>query len=547
MASGRFPARGRSWRRLLVIASALAAGAPLLPHPAAAVPPAAAPDAVTSDAAAPDDRGSGEVVTGSVRVRAADGVPLAARVYRPARPGPHPLVVMPGAWFHAPPDAVVLDRRLRALAASGYVVVGYDPRGLRRSGGHVDLAGPADVDDASRVIDWALAHTPADPARVGMLAASYGAGVSLNTAAFDPRVRAVAALSGWADFADGYVRNGTRAAPMGTYQELIGRIDGRFGPGTEAGLAALRRGGDTPPAWAAQRSPRTHVARLNQRRTAVLMVNEWDDPLVPAGQTGVFLDALRGPRQLRMYPGGHGDSNSLTSDLSGGPGVWEHAVRWMDRHVRGTAPRGPAEPPVVLQSRTGGAPEHYPSWSALRRAARSVPLTPAGGGTRVSLTAGLPSAAESGAFPVAGSADRAGVRQSTLLPLLSAPASAVATSAPLTGRRALRGAPVVTTRLTPTAPDGTVIGYLYDVDPLGRARLLTHAPYSFSGRAEPGPFEVRIPMPATAWDVPAGHRLAVVLDTVDHRYASDNPIGARLGVDVSATRLVAPLFPRPGG
>ncbi len=104
----------------------------------------------------------------------------------------YPLLVLPTSWSF--PQVEYLAQAQR-LADSGYVVLTYNVRGFWQSGGQIEVAGPPDVADASKVIDWALAHTPADPQHVGMAGVSYGAGISLLAAAHDKRIRAVAALS----------------------------------------------------------------------------------------------------------------------------------------------------------------------------------------------------------------------------------------------------------------------------------------------------------------------------------------------------------------
>ncbi|WP_181687743.1 CocE/NonD family hydrolase, partial [Xanthomonas oryzae] len=110
--------------------------------------------------------------------------------------GPFPLIVMPASW--ALPNLEYLGRAT-ALASDGYVVVSYTSRGFWDSAGQIDIAGPDRVEDVRAVIDWALAHTPANPHAIGASGISYGAGISLLAAERDPRIKAVAALSGWAD------------------------------------------------------------------------------------------------------------------------------------------------------------------------------------------------------------------------------------------------------------------------------------------------------------------------------------------------------------
>ncbi|MFF8382207.1 CocE/NonD family hydrolase [Streptomyces kanasensis] len=521
----------------------------VLPAPAAGTP-AALPDARTAGDAGGEDAGrERRVSVRDVTVPAADGTGLAATVYEPSGRGPHPLLVVPGPWIRLPLDHVTLVRRYRALARAGYVVVAYDPRGFRRSGGRVDLAGPADVADASRVLDWALAHTSADATRVGALGTSYGGTVALNAAAHDHRVRAVVALSAWAELAGGFRINGTRAAGVVRFQELFGRVDGRYGPEVEAAFdEAVTEDPEEPGAWVRERSPASHVAGLNRHRTAVFMVGEWEDPIVPAGQTGAFVDRLAGPSHLRMYRGGHADSHTAGTGLVDRPEAWEASVAWLDQYVRdrgqdGRDPQGGRGqrrwPAVALQPRTGGPLEEYAGWAALQEADRAVPLDGGRGSGR--LVAGLPSPAESGPFPVAGPLDAVGGASVTSWPLLRPPTAAAYAGPPARWTVALRGHALIRGVLVPDGPEGTVVVHLYDIAPTGEARLLTHAPYSFTGRRPGGAHRFAVWLPATAWDVPAGHRLGVVFDTVDHRYLTENRVGRALEVVPGSVRLTAPL------
>ncbi|WP_158827741.1 alpha/beta fold hydrolase [Streptomyces sp. NRRL S-118] len=524
-----------------VVAAAVLAGLPgAAPVAAAPGSPAGPVAGGATQSGAPHAR---DVVVRKATVRGADGTRLAARVYEPAGPGPYPLVVVPGPWISLPLDHVTRTGHYRALAAAGYVVVAYDPRGFRGSGGSADLGGPADTADLSRAVGWALEHTAADARRIGALGASYGAVIALNGAARDERIRAVVSLSGWARLSDGFRVNETRVAGVLRFQELLGRVDGRYGPDVERAFDRAASGElDESTPWVRERSPLTHVERLNRNGTAVLMVGEWDDPLVPAGRTGAFLDRLTGPRQLRMYRGGHTDSHTAATGAVARPPVWERAADWLDRHVRDPGGRAPGQrcaPTVVLQPRTGGPMEEYAGWSALQEAARPVPLEPGAGGG--ALVGGLASAAESGPFPVAGPLDSVGVPAVTAWPLLAPPFAVASLGAPLPRAAALRGHAQVEGVLVPGSADGTVVGHLYDVGPAGTARLLAHAPYTFRGRTPGTAHRFTLLLPATAWDVPAGHRLGVVFDTVDHRYAGEHPVGAPIEVVPSSLRLTAPL------
>ncbi|MFI6006090.1 CocE/NonD family hydrolase [Streptomyces sp. NPDC051366] len=470
-----------------------------------------------------------------------DGTRIAAEVHVPAAAGPYPLIVMPGAWWAMPQDTLLDDKK--QLAAAGYVVVSYDPRGLRRSGGAIDMAGPLDVADVSDVTTWALAHTPADERRIGLYSSSYGAAVSLNAAAQDARITAVAALCPWTDLFDSFVHNNTSSGTIATFQAALGALNGRMSPATRQAFENLKSGKDRARvrAWALERSPRALVTALNARRTPVFMAGEWSDPLVPAGQTGRLLDQLSGPKQLWMSPGGHGDSTSREASLlQPQNAVRDHATRWLDRFLLGRPNGADRLAPLMLRPRNAERVETYPSWSVLERSPLAVPVRAHSGDGSQRVLAGLDSPADSGPFPVAGLIDRLGLPPTTVLPPLAPPLAAVWRSAPLSSRWSLRGSPRVRTRVTSTADRGTFVAYLYDVDALGVARLVSHAPYTFTGVVPGTPVEVDLLMPAAAWDVAPGHRLALVVDGGDHRYTSVSPLGSSMSFSAADTRLSVP-------
>ena len=89
-----------------------------------------------------------------------------------------------------------------------------------------------------------------------------------------------------------------------------------------------------------------------------------------------------------------------------------------------------------------------------------------------------------------------------------------------------------------------MIGYLYDVNALGVGKLISHAPQSWSGRTPGQAFPLDIPLFATAYDLPAGHRLALVLDTKDPLYGGRTPLNSKVSFgspEDDPSELVLPL------
>ncbi|MFF9152644.1 CocE/NonD family hydrolase [Streptomyces sp. NPDC014846] len=455
------------------------------------------------------------------------GTVLKANVLTPAGADgtrDYPLVVLPTSW--GLPQIEYLAQAQK-LADSGYVVLTYNVRGFWQSGGQIEVAGPPDIADASKVIDWALAHTPADPQRVGMAGVSYGAGISLLAAAHDKRIKAVAALSGWADLIDSIYSGRTQHVQAAAVLDGAGTLTGRESPEVReifdnlyaSDLSKEQQMID----WGRKRSAGTYVDQLNSNGAAVMLANAWGDTVFPANQYAGFYEKLTGPKRLELRPGDH-----ATAELTGLFGlpndVWTDTERWFDHYLKGADNGIDREHPVQLKSRSAGGYEGYPDWKSVGATRRKVALA---GSTTIH--ANVDSGADGGIVFLSSILDQvAQLPPIASMPLLPRRWAAVWQSERYGTAQQVRGTARLHTTLTPTKESGTFVAYLYDVGPLGIGKLVTHAPLSWHGRTPGEPFGVDLDLFSTAYDVPAGHRLALVVDTVDPLYTEHNPSGAQL-------------------
>lgn len=116
----------------------------------------------------------------NVPARMRDGVVLRADVYRPASPGPHPVLLQRTPYSKNDEGA---RARFSRLAAHGYIVVVQDTRGRYTSDG---VAVPHDeADDGFDTVQWA-AGLPGSSGRVGMFGGSYLATTQLQAATRQP-------------------------------------------------------------------------------------------------------------------------------------------------------------------------------------------------------------------------------------------------------------------------------------------------------------------------------------------------------------------------
>ena len=106
----------------------------------------------------------------------------------------------------------------------------------------------------------------------------------------------------------------------------------------------------------------------------------------------------------------------------------------------------------------------------------------------------------------------------------------------------MRGAPHLRLTVTPgSSGQTTVIAYLYDTDWSGTGRLVTHVAYTLRGAVAGQAYTIDTDFPSTAYDVPAGNRLSLVVDTVDPLYADQGALftSVRFSSPLSAPSYVS--------
>ncbi|GAB2660934.1 CocE/NonD family hydrolase [Kribbella swartbergensis] len=474
------------------------------------------------------------------RIPGADGIEIGAVVLTPTGQGdgPFPLVVMPSSW--GVPNVEYVGQGAK-LARSGFQVISYSSRGFWDTGGTIDIAGPPTVADVTEVIDWADRHTDADTTRVAAVGISYGAGTSLLASARDPRIRAVGALSGWADLIASLNPNDTVALQSVAGLLALGNITGRPGPEMASLQTKFLSGNfDGAIAEAKQlapvRSAATVVDRINANRPAVFLANAFEDSIFPPTQYTDFFTRLTGSKRLLLAHGDH-----ATPEASGAIGLpnetWDELAAWLHHHLTGVDNGAGDEAPVQLKSQRG-VWRGYPSWASVGQSRTSYLSKPTGLSRTGALTgqpstgwssgigAGVPTIADSGVTLVSGALQGLlSIPTGVATPLVNRSFAGVWSGPVYTSGAVVNGMPELHLTVKPSGPDTSLFAYLYDVDALGVGSLISHKPFTLRG-ATPGqavPIDVRLE--TTSWEVPAGHHLVLVVDTVDPRYLGRSAIG----------------------
>ncbi|WP_405861503.1 hypothetical protein OG361_39445 [Streptomyces sp. NBC_00090] len=513
------------------------------------------------------------------RIEATDGVRLSAFSLRQLGPGPHPLVVVPAGW--TPVGWPLFLWSYLTLARKGYHVLAYTPRGLGIPGlpstseGFIDVAGPKDWADGSAVIDFAVEHLA--PSTIGFLGESYGSGISQLVAAHDGRVSAVVALSTWGNLATSLYDNETRhiAAVKALIGLTGGPVEDKFDEANQQILADFQadRNLEEVVKWGRLRAPESYLELTNENDTPTFFSNTWHESLFAVNQVLETFEGLRVPKRLNLWIGDH-----AAPEGAGLIGLeprkvnlpMAEAYAWLDHHLKGesngveeweqvsnqvmftyvTEPvldPGTGEPTGENRIVEAAVRENRADWSQVTTGVEVFGLTGdgAGGadgllvprtgeqappeetGWRRAFVAGVDTEATAMDLPLMKTGqeewggnpkiydtrkiDRRHAVAWTTEPLFAPEGDGQA------GRR-VRGIPRLRLTVRSTATSAGLVAHLLDVAEDDTARIITHEPLNVYGLTPEQDTTVTWRLQAAAYDVPAGHRLMLVVDSMDPLY-----------------------------
>ncbi|MEV0246339.1 CocE/NonD family hydrolase [Nocardia sp. NPDC050712] len=468
-------------------------------------------------------------ILGKVLIPGEGGVLLAGIAAYPHAGGPHPLIIMPAGLD--PAGWKMYSGAIIRLLMRGYAVVAYTERGLPGSEGELTVAGPEDVEDGRRVIDWALGHEQlnADADRIGLAGISYGSGIGQLVAQADPRVKAVVALSTWADLGAALYDNETRHTAAA---DALAAISDRPSGELLKVLADFRADTniDLVLEYARLRSPAQLPGEL--RPVPTFFTSFWHETIFPQNQLLDFFARYPGPKRLDLGVGDHGAVEIPGLLLGVHTRTTEAAYDWFDHYLRGVDNGidrdGVVHTETMHTFGTTAAPD-LDSWARKpRRYYLTAPVRRSGDGTL-----SLEAPADFGqSFQAGGQQVQAvtalvldGFRERLLMPRrqqltdIDRAAAAVWATEMFPRPQHIAGIPELGLTLTPSGAAVTVVAYLFDLNPFtGSMRIITHAAATVRNQQPGHPAEVRIRLQATDYQIPLGHQLVLVTDARDHLY-----------------------------
>ncbi|MGW5849242.1 CocE/NonD family hydrolase [Streptomyces sp. NPDC055254] len=491
------------------------------------------------------------------KVTGAGGDLLDAGIWRHTGVQPRPLIVMPSPWTNLGwlPYAV----QATLFATRGYNVLAYTTRGFAGSEGQVEVAGPLDITDGSHALDHLIERSTGPVTKIGFLGDSYGSGISQLVAARDTRVDAVVALSTWGDLGEAFYENSTRHVAA-VRALLAAASKARLSPQTQSVFDNVLADRDvaTTLRWAELRSPFGHVKELNRRQVPVFFSHAWHETLFPPNQTLKMFNELTGPKRLAVSIGDH-SGPEMTGMLGLPNRIWTDAHRWFDHHLKGIDNGIGAEGEVLSEVMWSKTLESRPTWSSLTEHVHRLHLADAGelseepeAGWSAGVLCGVDTPATvADQVVTSGYAETAGRPKSYPTGDIDRTVAAVWASAPVSETTRLRGTPRLRVTYRAANPGSTFVAYLFDMAPDGTAHIVTHAPYTDLGSPPDSLVSADIDLQATAYDVPRGHRVMLVIDARDPFYGDANLPRATLAFtspDTTPSYLDLPLgYARPAG
>ena len=468
-----------------------------------------------------------------ITIQAYDEVILQANIFVPTTEKTHyPAIIFINSWgmneYEYLPEAA-------NFAEQGYIVLSYSTRGFGDSGGEIATAGPDDIKDVSAAIDFLEQNYPVDVDNIGISGISYGSGISLLSAALEPRISAVVAMSTWGSLTDSLYGQSTPRLIWGGLLTGMGYLTGT--PSDEIAqnyLDLLKQERiDEITEWANLRSPLSYIDKLNARNVPIYLANNFGDNLFQPNSVLALYQALSTPKKLDLSQGTHAIGEVLGMDNSNHT-VWKNAHDWFDYWLKGE-PNGITDKAPVAMEVMFGDYEPLNSWPSpainphtfyLHEKEidgdgdmKSVPYSPWWPKTD-KIYSGLDTLATTG-IPLLSYfiEDVLEVPIISSMPLINSINAIRWESDWLTQTAQLRGIPQIHLTVTPSKSKALLVAYLYDVDWTGTGRLITHAPYTVLDATPGEKISVDIDMVATAYDVPPGHYISLVIDTADLLYS----------------------------
>jgi predicted acyl esterase len=499
----------------------------------------------------------------NLKIYSKDGIKISANLFIPKSSSPKegwPTIIFANSWLL---DEHEYLAQAAKFAKDGFQVLSYSLRGWGCSEGELDILGPKDINDIKAVIDWIRDNTNVDMKNIAMSGISYGGGMSLMALAHDKRIKTVVAMSAWGSLTEALFKDET---PRKFWTDFLVYTSRFFASPSDEMLEMVsnlfsHRNISETLEWTKVRNPINYISEINKRNAPVYIANNFGDNLFTPNNVWKYFDKLTVPKRLDLNQGAH-----ATGEVFGLIGLdsytWNRAFEWFNYYLKGKVLNPDITDPntVTILTDLDHKREVYKSTQTLnvknerfyfypRKLYRDGNLSKSrytgidfqntiSNRFNSKATTGIPflSAIVDGNFKVP---------VVTFIPTLLWHHGFTYNSSAFKETKKIRGIPSIEVFLTPSSKKYQLVAYLYHKDKFGYGRLITHGSVT-NHDADVGKLtSVSFSLNATAYDIPKGDKLTVVIDTQDILYLEPTDSFYTLSFDYSKemnSRIEVPIL-----
>ena len=504
-------------------------------------------------------------------IQMSDGVNLAADLFLPEGDGPFPTLVSYYPYHKDDLIGSMLDFPCRYFAGHGYAHLLVDLRGLGSSEGIAwEAIDPRENKDGAEVVEWAASQPWCD-GNVGMWGISYGGVTALQAASEQPpHLKAIVPIYASVDVYSDLIYPGgclNCLSAFGTWGSFMTAMN-LMPPGYQdpegrwyrVWKERLEKGQPHIFPWQDHRSHdeywQSRIIPVDKIKAATFVIGGWRD-IFPKTAPGLY-EKLAAPKKLVMGPWTH-----IAPDVAPVE-PWDYLyqmVRWWDYWLKGQKNGVMDEPPVTLFVQGADIWKYEDEWPPARTDAQTLSLSAERSLSENSLQEEgndtYKCVATMGAMAGLWDIISLGIGQ----PLEQGPddlRSLTYTGGPLPEDIEITGSPEALLHVAvESGEEVNLVAKLTHVGPDGSSSLITtgwlkgshHSSHEQPEPLEPGRiYAFRIPLWATSYLVPKGHRLRLSVSCADFPRIWPTPTNPQIhlfwGGD-KPSHLKIPVVPPP--
>src|SRR5215218_3226806 len=413
----------------------------------------------------------------------------------------------------------------------GYTWVQVDLRGFGGSSGCLDWGGPGEQSDVVAAVEWA-ASQPWSTGKVGMYGKSYDGVTGLVGLVNEPKgLAAVIAQEPVYDLYRYLYMNRVRFVNSLATPALYNSIAGTPGTASDSlaynfeSLNDTSRPGCPAQNYADQQDPnhespywkqRDLIAPAKGKKTPLFLTQGFIENNTKPDGAFDFWNNVAGPKRAWFGQWEHVRGNDRNEDgrlRMGRQGWFDESMRFYDRYVAGkSSAEAPTEqdPPLAVESSDGKWRSEYawPPRDSFSATARLKPGTYTDDATNNGTNDAFPPGPTGGGIW-------------TFSPVFQSDAT-------------FAGVPRLTADVTTQAPDANLTAGVYDVDEKNKATLISRGTYLVPGEGGRFSFDLY----GNDWQLPAGHRLGVLISSSHSEWWAHSPTGQT--VEVKSASITVP-------